>query len=432
MGTIILNVIIILGIIIAGGFLIFFVGDLLLSIIDPKSDERKIKNKRKKDVDKMNERLEKMDPEIADEVRKDPGVQAVMTKAEQDRQEENQKQELENGGIVEAFHFDSNELVEEKKEEEKKEEKTVFNDEDSEEFESDESEDERRLREARESLERRKAEILRRLQEDLDDESENEEENTEESSEQTSNDEADLQKESSEDEVEEDEQRANLAKLFSDEEDEAEEKEDLVTFVDDEESEETEENKKDALEDERRALEEEKIKYQELIKELQEKQEIIKVAPVTASAVVAEAKLLSGKDEYIAKLKEKEDALAANEKELKACKKEYMPLYKVKKTLEKDEKKLRIKEAQVAKQKVVLYGVNNYGDIDEEKAKRLAEELDLLDGLKLSVQHCKEVMEENKDRLPILEKMYRFLEKQNAELKSDVEYLKKIVNNTEE
>ncbi|MBO7508279.1 MAG: hypothetical protein J6T39_01375, partial [Clostridia bacterium] len=99
----------------------------------------------------------------------------------------------------------------------------------------------------------------------------------------------------------------------------------------------------------------------------------------------------------------------------------------VQKTLEKDEKKLRIKEAQVAKQKVMLYGVNNYGDIDEEKAKRLAEELDLLDGLKLSVQHCREVMEENKARLPIIEKMYKVLENQNKQLKEDIEHLKQII-----
>ena len=38
MGTVILNVVIILGIIIAGGFLIFFLGDLLMSIVNPKGE----------------------------------------------------------------------------------------------------------------------------------------------------------------------------------------------------------------------------------------------------------------------------------------------------------------------------------------------------------------------------------------------------------
>jgi len=68
----------------------------------------------------------------------------------------------------------------------------------------------------------------------------------------------------------------------------------------------------------------------------------------------------------------------------------------------------------------MVYGVNNYSDIDEEKAKKLAEELDLYDGLKLSVQNCKEVMENNKDRFPVLEKMYHILKAQNEQLKNDI------------
>ena len=183
------------------------------------------------------------------------------------------------------------------------------------------------------------------------------------------------------------------------------------------------------MEEERIALANERERYQKLIQELQEKKNTL---TMTASQVAAEANILSNKEEYEKKLAEKEESLLKNEKELKACRKEYMPLFKVQKTLEKDEKKLRIKEAQVAKQKVMLYGVNNYGDIDEEKAKKLSEELDLLDGLKLSVQHCREVMEENKDRLPILEKMYNFLENQNRELKNDIEYLKQIISKFEE
>ena len=80
-----------------------------------------------------------------------------------------------------------------------------------------------------------------------------------------------------------------------------------------------------------------------------------------------------------------------------------------------------IKEAIVAKQKVVLYGVNNYVDIDEEKAKKLAEDLDLLDGLRVSVQHCEEVMAQNAERLPILETTYNILTENNKNLKADIE-----------
>ena len=116
--------------------------------------------------------------------------------------------------------------------------------------------------------------------------------------------------------------------------------------------------------------------------------------------------------------------LKANDKDLKAVKKEYLPLARVKKSLENDKKKLRRKEALVAKQKVVLYGVNNYGDIDEEKAKKLAEDLDLLDGLKVSVAHCEDVMKQNQERLPILENTYNILVENSNNLKSDIEETK--------
>ena len=74
-------------------------------------------------------------------------------------------------------------------------------------------------------------------------------------------------------------------------------------------------------------------------------------------------------------------------------------------------------------EKVMLYGVNNYADIDEEKAKKLAEDLDLLDGLKLSVQHCHEVMDNNKERYPLLEQIYNLLVSKNNDLKEEVKSL---------
>ena len=114
------------------------------------------------------------------------------------------------------------------------------------------------------------------------------------------------------------------------------------------------------------------------------------------------------------------DRLKANEKQLRVCKKEYKPLERVNKTLNSDKQKLRRKEAIVAKQKVLLYGVNNYVDIDEEKAKKLAEDLDLLDGLRLSVQHCEEVMNANRDRFPILEQTYKILTETNKQILADI------------
>ena len=81
----------------------------------------------------------------------------------------------------------------------------------------------------------------------------------------------------------------------------------------------------------------------------------------------------------------------------------------------------------VAKQKVVLYGVNNYTDIDEEKAQKLAEDLDLLDGLKLSVQHCQEVMEKNQDRYPLLEQIYNLLSSQNTQIKQNIKDIQEAI-----
>lgn len=129
---------------------------------------------------------------------------------------------------------------------------------------------------------------------------------------------------------------------------------------------------------------------------------------------------LLSEDEYLALIERLTVRLKANEKELKAVKREYLPLARVKKSLDNDKRKLRRKEATVAKQKVMLYGVNNYVDIDEEKAKQLAEDLDLLDGLKLSVEHCESVMEQNKERFPLLENTYRILKEANEALKKDI------------
>ena len=128
-------------------------------------------------------------------------------------------------------------------------------------------------------------------------------------------------------------------------------------------------------------------------------------------------------EELEARLAEEQEKLKNNEKELRKCKKEFIPLRRVKNTLESDEKKLRRKEALVAKQKVVLYGVNNYADIDNEKAQKLAEDLDLLDGLKLSVQHCQEVMDKNQERYPLLEQIFTLLSSQNEIIKDDIKKL---------
>ena len=44
----------------------------------------------------------------------------------------------------------------------------------------------------------------------------------------------------------------------------------------------------------------------------------------------------------------------------------------------------------------------------------------MLDGLRLSVNHCEEVINANKDRYPILENTNRILEDQIAHLEADI------------
>lgn len=149
-----------------------------------------------------------------------------------------------------------------------------------------------------------------------------------------------------------------------------------------------------------------------LTQKVNEKPEVIYEKVVTDNGMT--------KEEIETKLALLKQRLKTNEKELSQNKKDFLPLKRVNMTLASDEKKLRRKEALVAKKKVLLYGVNNYVDIDEEKAKELAEELDLLEGLKLSVQHCEEVMKANKDRYPILEKANAILTKNVEDLKADI------------
>ena len=62
----------------------------------------------------------------------------------------------------------------------------------------------------------------------------------------------------------------------------------------------------------------------------------------------------------------------------------------------------------------------------------MAEDLDLLDGLKLSVQHCEEVMAKNAERYPLLKRMYEVLKTQNTELKDEVKSLREEIAKLEE
>ena len=354
MDTVIVTVVVTLGIIIAGGFLIYFLGDLFMSIASRgKKDDEAIKGKTKRDSKKIQAVLEEKYPEDADKIKNDPEYAEVVLAGGQveayDPNEEERKAEEEQEVAVD-------EAVETQEEPEAQEEPAQTEEpaeEPAEEAVEEPAEEPAQAEDDNAEAER----IARRRQEILD--------------------------------------RINRLTQEAEEEEEAEEESEEEVDL-------TEEGDEEAAE------------------EAEETEE----APAEEPADVDDAVVGFTAEELEELLAKEKEELKANEKELRKCKKEFIPLRRVKKTLERDEQKLRRREALVAKQKVELYGVNNIADIDEEKAKKLSEDLDLLDGLKLSVQHCEEVMEKNADRYPLLKKMYEVLKRQNTELKDEIKSLR--------
>ncbi|MBO5022365.1 MAG: hypothetical protein J6C53_02685 [Clostridia bacterium] len=357
--SVIITIIVVLGIIVAGGFLFYFMGDLLMGLANKKKDADAINQKQVKETKALAERVESL--ENAEEAKQDPDIAAI----------------LYDGAVVEAFDEE-----EEKAEEVSEEELTEETEEATETHEVEEESAE----ETEETAEEETAE-------------------TEEVEEEEEDDTAEFIRQ----------RRAELMERLArmQEEQEAEE----------EEEEESEEDSVNLEEETEETTEEETAETEEV----EEEEVVEEIAPVEIPVVATTNAIdpLAGltREELEARLASEQEKLKENEKDLRSCKKEFIPLRRVKKTLEKDENKLRRKEALVAKQKVVLYGVNNYADIDEEKAKKLAEDLDLLDGLKLSVQHCQEVMSKNEERYPLLEKIFTLLTAQNEEIKGDIKEL---------
>lgn len=328
-----LTVLIVLGIVVAGGFLIYFVADIIMSLSNKEKDQNAIAQRQERDRKDLEERIEAL--ENKEELKKDAEIRELIYQGAQveefDPFQEEQTQTEENDVQEEAEPEDEEKV-------------------DNEEIDAE--------------IARRKQALMERL--------------------------AILQKQEEEDEEE---------------------------IQPQEEEEEEEQEKEPEVEETER--EEEKV---EETVQVEEKPQTV-VENAVFEDVKEDTNLLAStytKDELLTKLAQEQERLKANEKDLRASKKEYIPLRRVKKTLEKDENKLRRKEALVAKQEVLLHGVNNYSDIDEEKAKKLAEDLDLLDGLKISVQHCHEVMDKNKERYPLLEKIYNLLVSQNAEIKRNI------------
>lgn len=376
MSSVIITVVVVLGIIVAGGFLLYFMGDLFMSLSHKKKDENTIAKRQEEQNKALEERINAL--EKSDEIKKDPEIATI----------------LYNGAVVEDYNPD------EEKEEEQEATEEVSEEEETEEPETSEEPTEETNEETSEETEEEDdtTEFIRQRRMEL---------------------------------------MERLARMQAQEEEEPTEEEDAVDLTDSNEEETTEETTEETEEPEETPEEPEAEETTETTEETtkESEEEEPKTEDADKVAVYEEAKgdvnaLASAMtlDELEAKLAEEQEKLKANEKELRKCKKEFIPLRRVKRTLESDEKKLRRKEALVAKQKVVLYGVNNYADIDEEKAKKLEEDLDLLEGLKLSVQHCEEVMEKNSERYPLLEKIFNLLSSQNTEIKEDIKELQEAID----
>ena len=352
--SVIVTIVVVLGIIVAGGFLLYFVGDLLMSISNKAKDDEAIKNAQLKKQKELESRVKAL---------------------ENSQGKENSTTILYNGAVVENYNPDEEKKVEEVNEEQEEEKEEV-----------------------KEEKEEVKEEVKEEPVQEQEEEEEEEEDDQDEASEYIRQRRQELME--------------RLARMQQEEEEEKEENNSVDVSQEEEEKEEKEE---------------EEVKEepeQPVVPDITEAKFENAIAAGEGEQGLAATMTL---EEIEAKLADEQAKLKVNEKELRQCKKEFLPLRRVKRTLENDEKKLRRKEALVAKQKVVLYGVNNYSDIDEEKAKKLAEDLDLLDGLKLSVQHCEEVMDKNKERYPLLEKIFNILSSQNTELKDTIKELQEAI-----
>ena len=382
-GSALVNVLAIIAIIIAGGFIIFFLGDLLLSILDPKTEDKKKAKEERPEVLKEEKKVEEPKFVPIEEVKPEP-VQEKEEEVKTVDEDLAEKERLELGYVEEP--------------------KDSFAD----------------LRAAEEEYKQNNLKALEEKQNIVKEEPADEDIDLNDFFFDDEDFNFGVQEDEEPEKVEEDKLDGQVS-IFNEEAPVSEEKVETV-----EENKVSEEAQAE-IDELRRELEEQKAEY-EALKEQTEKEKNKWQEERAALENLFET--TENKEEFVpmmtlkeyeARLEVLKERLKANEKDLKANKKEFLPLARVKKNLDNDKKKLRRREALVAKQKVVLYGVNNYVDIDEEKAKKLAEDLDLLDGLRLSVQHCEEVIAANKERYPILETTNRILTTVNKEIKADIQ-----------
>lgn len=426
--TAVLNVLAVVGLVIAGAFIIVFLSDLIISVVDHKNGiffKRKDNGVSNVKTLDMQDDLQEKPVEEDKKVKEEKSQSNVnMELAEEERlalQELNKKQQEENEdlkqriAVLEAKQAELNQVEESKpqsKELTDEELDKMYNDllaeinAENENNDDDEFDLEKLLSED-EEVEEPVEEVEEPAEEVEEPEPVVEEEKVDENAERL----AELQRQIEELQNQlnsQNQEKQDVEKMLEEEQDA---KNALAKQL------EEEQDAKNAL---AKQLEEEQDAKSALEKQLEEKPEVIEVPTIVEVPTAVEGVNLDTMEGLLAQKEALENRLKDASKQLSANKKEYVPLARIKKTLEKDEAKLRRREAIVAKKKIMLFGVTNYV-VDPEKERELSEELDQLEALRLSVQHCEEVMDENKDRYPLLENTNKILVQTVAHIKADIE-----------
>ena len=183
--------------------------------------------------------------------------------------------------------------------------------------------------------------------------------------------------------------------------------------------------------------EEEQIKLRQselLIKEKQISEEVSRIQEESTSVTtLIKEKVYTVEErnrilmDYRSKIDVLRERLRINEKAVRDNNKEFVPLRRIKDTLDRDLKLLRKREAIVAKQQVLIYGVNNITELNPERVKKLEQDVQQLSGLQQSVANCEEILLKNKDRYPSLENLSKVLSQQNKQLRSDIEEVEQAI-----
>lgn len=436
-----LDVLALIGIILTGGFLVFFLGDLLLSVLDPSYGSI---FKRRKNKEKQDDKPVVKEPEQTSVVEKAPVVEPIPAQTEE-KAAVNDIEEEEKITFNDFDNLNDFDDAEALKEQQMLEGAEAFSRDDA--MAELKAEEERfKQEQLAQALARQQAMAEQKEEQNVEEQEFDldsifVEDDEDEDLADFNFDEIEEQAAEVEESVEEETEEPEVAEEPAEELiEEPEQSEEVAVVAEQEQPEEAVEEATEEVSEEVEP-EVEEVEDEEVVEDSQPDEETLalmaeierlKAELEAAKAQPAEVEIKTvvnnmTEEDCLAKLDELKARLKANEKEFKQAKKEFLPLRKIMKTLDNDKKKLRRKEAIVAKQKVVLYGVNNVVDIDQEKAQKLAEDLDLLDGLRLSVQHCEEVIKNNEERIPLLEKNYNILLQENANIKADIASMEELL-----